>query len=173
MKKFILTNIIISFFLFNTLNADSNTAFIDMEKVLTNSIPGSSILKQLNELNDKNLENLKKQEKKLLEKENILISQKNIISEIEYKAKVNDLKNEINDYKKNRQKKIDSFNKLKVTNTNNLLKNINPILVKFSNQKSIAIILQKKNLVIGKIELDITDEIIKIVDKEIKEIKIK
>ena len=53
------------------------------------------------------------------------------------------------------------FNKLKVDNTNNLLKLINPILVKFSNDKEISIILQKKDLVVAKTELDITDEVIK------------
>jgi len=68
---------------------------------------------------------------------------------------------------------INEFNKLKVDNTNNLLKLINPILLKFSNDKEISIILQKKNLVVAKTELDITDDIIKIVNVEVKELKIK
>ena len=54
-----------------------------------------------------------------------------------------------------------------------LLKLINPILIKFSNDKEISIILQKKNLVVAKTQLDITDEVIKIVNSEIKEFKIK
>ena len=49
---------------------------------------------------------------------------------------------------------------------------INPILVKFSNDKEIAIILQKKDLVVAKTQLDITDEVIKIVNSEVKEFKI-
>ena len=65
------------------------------------------------------------------------------------------------------------FNKSKVDNTNNLLELINPILVKFSNDKEIAIILQKKDLVVAKSELDITDDIIKIVNVQVKELKIK
>ena len=44
---------------------------------------------------------------------------------------------------------------------------------KFSNDKEIAIILQKKDLVVAKTELDITDEVIKIVNSEVKEFKIK
>ena len=68
---------------------------------------------------------------------------------------------------------IEKFNKLKIENTNNLLKLINPILVKFSNENEISVILQKKNLIIGKTELDITDEIIKIINNEIKSFKIK
>ena len=62
---------------------------------------------------------------------------------------------------------------LKIENTNNLLKLINPILAKYSTENEISIILQKKDLIIGKIELDITEEIITIINNEIKEFKIK
>ena len=68
---------------------------------------------------------------------------------------------------------IKKFNKLKVENTNNFLKLINPILTKFADENEISIILKKKNLIIGKTTLDITGEIIKIIDNEIKEFKIK
>tara|TARA_B110000211_G_scaffold225022_1_gene276738 strand:- start:108 stop:263 length:156 start_codon:yes stop_codon:yes gene_type:complete len=50
---------------------------------------------------------------------------------------------------------------------------INPILIKFSNEKKISILLQKKDLIIGKTELDITEEVIKIINTEVKEFKIK
>jgi outer membrane protein len=68
---------------------------------------------------------------------------------------------------------INEFNKLKVDNTNNLLKLINPILLKYSDEKEISIILQKKDLVVAKTELDITEDIIKIVNAEVKELKLK
>ena len=144
-----------------------------MDRVISTSKPGSSILKQLTDLNNKNLKFLKSEEKRFKEKEIKLISQKNIISESDFKDKINELKSEIKEYNQNRTKMIKDFNKLKVDNTNNLLKLINPILVKFSNDKEISIILQKKDLVIAKKELEITDEIIKIVNKKIKEFKIK
>ena len=80
---------------------------------------------------------------------------------------------EINNYNQNRKKMIEKFNKLKVENTNNLLKLINPILTRYSTQNEISIILQKKDLIIGKTELDITNEIIEDINNEIKEFKIK
>ena len=144
-----------------------------MDKVITTSKSGSSILKQLTDINNKNLKFLKDEEKKFKEKETKLISQKNILSEAEFKKKIVELKAEINNYNQNRKKIIDDFNKLKIDNTNNFLKLINPILIKFSNDKGISIILQKKNLVVAKTELDITEEIIKIINTEVKEFKIK
>ena len=171
--KTLLSSILVVFFFTIQAFSEQKIAIIDMDKVISTSKSGVSILKQLTDLNNKNLIFLKKEEKKFKEKEIKLISQKNIISETDFQNKVNELKSEIKNYNQNRNKMIKDFNKLKVDNTNNLLKLINPILVKFSNDKEIAIILQKKDLVVAKTQLDITDEVIKIVNLEVKEFKIK
>jgi len=173
MKYFLLSIFSLSLLFANTVNSEQNIAFIDMDRVISKSNSGSSILNQLNDINNKNLIFLKKEEKKFKEKEAKLISQKNIISETDFKTMVNSLKVEIDKYNQNRNKIITEFQKLKVDNTNKLLKLINPILIKFSNEKKISILLQKKDLIIGKTELDITDEVIKIINTEVKEFKIK
>jgi Skp family chaperone for outer membrane proteins len=173
MKILFLSIISIFLFIVNPVNSDQKIVFINMQKVLETSNSGSSVLKQLNDINNKNLMFLKKEEKKFTEKETKLFSQKNIITESDFQNKINDLKTEIKKYNQNKKKIITDFNKLKVDNTNKLLQLINPILVKFSNDKEISIILQKKDLVVGKIQLDITDEIIKIVNNNIKEFKVK
>ena len=144
-----------------------------MDRLVSVSKPGTSIFNQLKKVNNKDLIFLKNEEKKFKEKEKKLITQKNIISDVDFKNKVKELKSEINIYNQNRNIMIEKFNKLKIENTNNFLKLINPIIVKYSNENKISIILQKKNLIIGKTELDITDEIIKIINNEIKEFKIK
>ena len=171
----ILLSSILFFFLFlnNQAFSEQKIAFIDMDRVISSSKSGSSILKQLTDLNNKNLNFLKNKEKKFQEKETKLISQKNIISETDFENKINELKSEIKNYNQTKTKMLKDFSKLKIENTNNLLKLINPILVKFSDDKEIAIILQKKNLVVAKTQLDITDEIIKIINAEVKEFKIK
>jgi outer membrane protein len=173
MKYFLLSFFSMFLFFINSVNSEQNIVFINMDKVISTSKAGSSILKQLTDLNNKNLQFLKKEEKKFKEKEIKLISQKNIISEADFQNKVNELRSEIKNYNLNRDKMINEFNKLKVDNTNNLLKLINPILLKFSDDKEISIVLQKKDLIVAKTELDITDDIIKIVNAEIKELKIK
>ena len=155
------------------VNSEQKIVFVDMDRVISTSKVGVSILKQLNVINNKNLTFLQKEEKKFKDEEVKLISQKNIISEIDFENKVNKLKTNIDKYNVNRNKIISDFNKLKIYNTNKLLKLINPILVKFTNDNEISIIFQKKNLIIGKTELDITDEIIVIINNEINEFKIK
>ena len=171
--KFFFPLFLFSFIIFSPAMADQKIVFIDMDRLVSVSKPGSSIFKQLKDINNKNLNFLKNEEKKFKEQEKKLIAQKNIITEDDFTNKVEKLKSAINDYNIDRKKMIEEFNKLKVENTNNLLKQINPILTKYSKENEISIILQKKDLIIGKTELDITDEIIKIINVEIKEFKIK
>ena len=173
MKFFFLSSIFIFVISLNSVNAEQKLVFLDMERVITTSSSGLSIINQLKDLSDKNLVLLNKQEKNFKEKETKLISQKNIISESEFTNKAEQLKKEINELNKSRNKIITDFNKLKIENTNKLLKMINPILIKFSNDNSISLILQKKDLIIGNSEFDVTDKILKIVNNEVKIFKIK
>tara|TARA_B100000767_G_scaffold199566_1_gene186534 strand:- start:243 stop:764 length:522 start_codon:yes stop_codon:yes gene_type:complete len=173
MKLFFSSIFTIFLFFFIPVNSEQKIAFIDMDKAISTSNSGLSILKQLDAIKNKNSIFLKKEEKKFKEKETKLISQKNIISETDFQNKVKDLKSEIKKYNQIRNKMIEDFNNLKVDNTNKFLQLINPILIKFSSDKKISVILQKKNLVVGKTELDITDDIIKIINLEVKEFKIK
>ena len=95
MKNFIILSIFIFIIFFNKVNAEQKIVFLNMDQIVTNSIAGSSILKQLKKLNDKNLFSLNQEEKNIKEKEAKLISQKNIISESEFIDKVELLKLEI------------------------------------------------------------------------------
>ena len=171
--KFFLPLFLFFFIISSPAISEQKIVFIDMDRLVSASKPGSSIFRQLKDINNKNLNFLKIEEKKFKEKEKKLIAQKNIITEADYANKVEELKSEINNYNEDRNKMIKEFNRLKVENTNNFLKQINPIFTKYSTENEVSIILQKKNLIIGKTELDITNEIIKIINDEIKEFKIK
>ena len=171
MKKIILIFFVL-FTQINLLNAEINVVFIDMNKFMSTSKPGSSILKQLNDLNNKNLKTFQDKEKFLKEKESKIISQKNILSEKDFQLIVNQLKIEVNKYNVNRKSTTSNFNKLKISSTNKFLKMLNPILIEYSDTNTISMIFKKKDLIIGKRELDITDEIIKIINIKIKEFKV-
>ena len=144
-----------------------------METVLSESKVGSSILKQLTEINNKNSENLKNAKINLKKKEEKIVSKRNVISAEEYQSNINEFKLEVENYNVVRNKKINDFNKLKINVTNKFINLINPIIAKYAEKNSISIVLQKKDLVIGKSELDITGEIIKIINNEVNEFEVK
>ena len=171
MKRIIII-FLIYIFQFNFANANTTIAYIDMDKTISTSKPGFYIISQLKDINLKNSKMLENNAKKLKEKETKLISQKNILSELDFQTNFDKLKLEIQNYNVNREKVNNDLKKLRINSTNELLKLINPILVNYSNKESISLILNKKNLVLGKTELDITDEIIKIINNKIKKFKI-
>ena len=170
MKKYI---IIFYLLLFSNLYADININFIDVDKAINLSKPGKSLLKQLDKLNKENKSNIIKEEEIIKTKENKLIAQKNIISAEEFQSSVSKLRNEIDKHNKDKRKIFSDFEKIKIDNMNKFLKEMNNVLIKYSEENEISIILKKKDLVIGKTTLDITNDVIKIIDKEIMEFEVK
>ena len=102
----------------------------------------------------------------------IKLFQKNILSKDDFQKNIKKLKLEINNYNSARDQINNDFNKLRKDSTNEFLKLINPILIDYSNNNSISIILKKNDIVMGIRELDITDEIIQIININIKKFKI-
>ena len=173
MKNILLVTTLIFFSLINTLKANNGIVFVDMDSVISISKPGSNILKQLRSLKNENLKYFEKNEKLLKTKEEKIIKQKNILSAEDFQSSVNELKLEIKKYNEDRNNKIKNYNEIKANNTKKLIGLIDPILINYSKNQSISMILQKKNLIVGKSEFDITKKIIELVNKDVKEFKIK
>ena len=173
MKKYILilSIIILTITKFSIVNA--TIVFVDLDKIVSISNAGKSIIDQLEALNKDTINDFKKTEKILKDKEIKLITQKNILSSSEYEKNIISLRSEIDSYSNERKKIIKKINKLKIENTNKLLQQVNQVLIKYSEENSISIILQKKYIITGKTNLDISDDILKLVNKNVKEFKIK
>ena len=110
MKK-ILIIFFIFLFQFNFAIANTIIAFIDMNKIIATSKPGSSIMKQLRDINSVNLSKFKSETKKLKEQEAKIVSQKNILSETDFRDNIKKLKLEVNNYNVNKDQINSNFNK--------------------------------------------------------------
>jgi len=108
MKKVVII-FFIYFFQINFVIANTSIAFIDMDKVISLSKPGSSIMSQLNTLSSQNSKKFESEAKKIKEQENKIISQKNILSEVDFQSNINKLKLEIKNYNDNRDKINNDF----------------------------------------------------------------
>ena len=149
-----------------------SVVYIDMDKVMNETVAGKSIVEQLEKIHKINIVEFKKIEDKLKSEETTIFSKKNILSNDEYIKEINSLKKKINDYKEKRKQKIDLVAKKKSEGTLKLLKELNPILADYSKKKNISIIMRKKDLVIARSNLDITIEIIDLVNSKVKKIKL-
>ena len=161
--------IILFFFIsFSKSYSHENVAYINLDYVLNNSIIGKKIIKKLNLINDENIKLIKSKEKIFKDKENKLLKEKNIISQEVYNKSLNNLKNEINEFRVQNAKNKKNFQETKKKEFDKFLNQIEPILNNYMNENSINILLDRKNIFIGKSALDITEKIINIIDKKIK-----
>ena len=62
---------------------------------------------------------------------------------------------------------VKNINELKKKELNNLYKKINPIIQSYMDENNIKILLDVKNIIIGKSDLNITDDIIKEINKKL------
>ena len=172
MKNFF--QIIIIFFFLNSycISQENKIVYIDMDLLISKSLAGKSINTQIKSQNKNSLEKFKKIESDIKKEDEDISNKKNILSEDEYKKMVGQLNKKIKNYRVMVSENVDKNNKLKISATKKLIKKLNPILSDYSEKNSISIILQKRDIIIGKNSLNITDDIIKILDENVKEIKI-
>ena len=153
-------------------SADSNVAFVDMQYLMDKSLAGQSLKKQLESLHKKNLDYFKKEEDFLKKKEQEVISKKNILSKEDFQEEISNLRNKVKNYQAERNEKINSLTKKRLSSMETIIKNLSPILAEYSKENNISIIMDKKNIIVGKTELDITKKILVLLDKKIKKIKL-
>ena len=162
--------IILTIFNFKIASANEKIAFIDLNYIMNNSLAGTSINNFINNLSKEKNKDFKLIENEIKRDENELISKKNIIDESIYNKKVNEIKIRIKDYKLERQKFNKNLNEKKIKYNNFLLEKLNPIISNYVENNLITIVLPKKMIIIGKKDLDITKQILEILDKSVEKI---
>ena len=170
-KKFFIINILFLIFTFSYAE-EQKIVYLNIDKIMQQSIAGKSIKIQLENIYNKNLNKFKKNDEILKNKEKKIIAQKNILSQEEFQNEISSLRLEIIKFQKEQVKARDDINKLRIEATNKLILKLSPLLQDYAKKNSISLILQKKNIVMGKKEIEITDEILDIANVKIKDIKI-
>ena len=111
---------------------------------------------------------MKKKRDTIKKKEDNILQQKNILSENEFEKKIISLKKEVDEFNKERNSLILEFEKTKKKEIDEFLKLITPLIQKYVSENSVSIVLNQKNIFIGNTKYDITQNIIEIVDKNLK-----
>ena len=155
---------------FPSYSYSNDVVYINLNKIMNNSIVGKYINTIIDNEKKKISEKFTSEEKELRNKENKLLGQKNILKKEEYQNQVIKLQNEVKSYNKKRKKILDELNKKKVQSSKKVFEKLNPILTDYMKTNSISLILRKKDIIVGKKSLDITSDIIELLNKEIQEI---
>ncbi len=160
--------VLIFFFNILNLNADEKITYLNIDFVIQNSNLGKSILKNLNDLDQENKKKFAEREKKLKQIETDLINKKNILSKQELETNIEELKKDMNQFNLDRKKVNFEYAEKRKNALNNFLQQITPLIENYVKENSISLVLNQKNIFIGSKKYDITNDIIKIVNQNLK-----
>ena len=173
--KYFVKLFVITFFLLSCTYtyAEQNFAYIDMKYILNKSKAGEAaqvFLKKKFEDNQKKFNdienNLKKTEKDLLAK-------KNILEASEYKKEMDKLRKNVTKYQSQRRKLLDDIALLRSKAKKQLIEKVDPILIKYTKDNSISLVLNRQAVLFSVDSANITNAIVKILDKELPSLDLK
>ena len=165
--KFYILILITYLFSINLCLSEDKIAFIDLDLVLKKSKIGQSYLIKINKKNEENIKNLKSKENELKKIEDDIKKKQNILSKEELDKEIFLLKEKIKKFRSDKDKVVLEFNNMKKENLNNFFNQINPIIQSYMDENSIDILIERKNIFMGKKNSDITSTIVKKIDSEL------
>lgn len=150
----------------------ADTYYLDFKYILNESDAGKKANKTLQNQFDQGVKTLKDKEKKLQKEEKDIIQQKKLLSPEEYKKKITVLRTKVSSLQKERNSILESVSKKRRNARNQLLGALNPIVKNFMAEKNIKLVLDKKSILLGDENLDITKDIMVLLNKKMKSINL-
>lgn len=158
------------FFFLITVNSYSveKIVYLDLDFLLANSNKGKEIILNLEKINKENIKILKEKKNLLNNEEKKLLQQKNILTSEIYSEKRKSLKNQIKNFNEEKNTIALKFKKQREEKINNFLKIVDKILAEYVKKNSIDIVLNKKDILMGKNNYNITNDIMVLINNSDK-----
>ena len=169
MKKLIILLIFINFF---NISYAEKIVYINLDEVISKSLAGKSMTNQLNSLNLENRTFLENETSRLKEIETDIQNSKLILSEEEIKKKIDKLKSDVDKYNLKKNELVNNFGVIRNININFFFKELSKYAEKYMNDNSISIILDKKSVFMAITKDEVTEDIIKILDQNMREFEL-
>ena len=166
MKKFLL---IIVLFFFSNNSFSKEIVFLDVQFIIDNSEVGKYYKEKILVIEKEKNINLEIMESKIKEKENEINKQKNIMSKNEIDKRIADLNKLVKEYKSKINENFKEVLEKKKNYTSKILKILNPLLTRYVEENNINLVVEKKNILLGIKTLDITNDLMKILNEEVEQ----
>ena len=164
------------FFNFNVL-ADStypNTsiAIVDLNLVLTESKAAKHATKQFEEIQKKVEKDIIASDNEMLAERDKLIEQQSVVAPEAFEIKANEYEKKLQNYQSEKQQKLRNLDGVLQKARSEILDNVKPILESLSIEIGVTVILEKNNVLLSATNMDVTDKVIKRLNKELPKIKV-
>lgn len=174
-KKLVSKIILLSLFVFNVATAHSSVEYatVDIERVFNECKAGKNIEDALKKRQDSEDTNLRKTHEALLKESEDLKKQQAALSADAFEKKRKVYEGKVAEFQLNVQKSREVFENGKNDALGKLNEKIIEIAKSICNKKSIKLLVLKAAVLYSDSSLDITDEILKELDKQLSKLEVK
>ena len=155
------------------VSAEQKVVFLDIKFALNNSKAGKTVQDELQKSFKEKQKIFLDEENALKKKENDLLAQKTILTKKEYQKKSDDLRKKVIDYQSQRKASLEKIARQRAEARQKLLDRLDPILQTYIKENEISLIIDRKNVLVGNANLDITNIIVEKLNKELPSLIIK
>ena len=168
--------IISSFFLTIVTSADNfphtSIGVLDLNRVLLDAKAAKNAAKEIDEIAKEIEKELINSDENMINEQNKLIEAQSIMAPEAFELKRKEYEEKVQNYNIERQNKLVSVDRLVENSRNEILDKLKPILEEMSEAKGITVILEKGTVLLNAETMDITDEVIKALNKELPKIEV-
>ena len=161
------------FLIYTHASAEQKIAYLDMKFVLNNSNAGKGAQDFLQKSFKENQKKFVDEENALKKEENDLLAQKTILTKAEYQKKSDNLRKKVIDYQSQRRLSLEKITTQRSEARKKLLEILDPIMKTYTEENNISLVIDKKDVLVGNTDLDITNIIVKKLNKKLPSLSIK
>ena len=172
-------SILILILTFNSINLFANEnypntsiAIVDLNLILSESKAAKNATKQFEKIQKDTEDEILVSDKKMLEERNKLIEQQSVIAPEAFELKAKDYEKKLQNYQAEKQNKLRKLEGVLQKARNEILENVKPILEELSKELGVTVILEKNSVLLSATNMDITENVIKKLNKELPKIKV-
>ena len=173
--KYLVKFFVVTFLLliYTHASAEQKVAYLDMKFVLNNSKAGKGAQDFLQKSFNENQKIFLDKENFLKKEESDLLAQKTILTKDEYQKKSDDLRKKVIDYQSQRRISFENITTQRAEARQKLLEKLDPILKTYIKENDISLIIDRKHVLVGNANLDITNIIVEKLNKDFPSLNIK
>lgn len=144
--------------------------YIDLNYIINESNIGKKIKQKIFSEGEKLKSEHKKLEKKLENKKEEILSKKNILSQEDFNKEVDNHQKNVENYRVKQKQDLDELGKKNLNMSKSFMTKVDEIIMNYSKENSIDLLLKREALIVSNSKLDITKDIIAEVNNKIKKI---
>lgn len=179
LKNLLLAGILLALFPANSFAEEASSpyevktvAVVDLKKIMDQSLAAKTAQKEINSIKEKYLAEIKSQDKQLQQRQKELMEQKKALSEVAFGKKLEEFRNKINQERMTAAKKQKVIEAAFAKSLELIKDETVKVVSQIAKEKKLDMVVPTSQLLYGKPQLDISDEVLKRLNQNLTKVNI-